>query len=412
MNKRIRYILSILICVFLIQLNCSKYSVQAQNNVDRNMENGANSQIQLVNHKFSVNIDKLNRTNIDLDKEWNIKFSEPVDRSTIYESIKVVSKDDNKELNPFICLKENDTVISVTSHYEVGGKYSLIVDKKLKSKNNTNLKNSFTLNFEMTNIKSIDNLNMTTFVSDKINFPKYVQATLSNGRTSEVKVSWDSKPSNLSEGDYELNGSVKNWNGKVKLKLHVVKKPVQKPDIRPSRGDYNYNKNNDYINNRDNTNVDKSLYHSKLQKDLFDYLSNEDNRKSVMKRAVELHGGVLANNCVYFASEALRRAGMENLPDNTCNTLQLTDKLTHKGWIKSTDLSQLKPGDICFTIAYNEYGPTHTYVFMKWVDADKYDYAYICDNQGREYDGIYHKRNVNIQTTKKDKISYFMYPKQ
>ena len=51
---------------------------------------------------------------------------------------------------------------------------------------------------------------------------------------------------------------------------------------------------------------------------------NDNNRQSVMKRAIELHGGDLSNNCVYFASEALRRSGLNNLPEYVCNTVELT----------------------------------------------------------------------------------------
>jgi hypothetical protein len=136
---------------------------------------------------------------------------------------------------------------------------------------------------------------------------------------------------------------------------------------------------------------------------------NDENRQSVMKRAIELHDGELSNNCVYFTSEALRRSGLDDLPEYVCNTVQLTGQLEKRAWSTSTDFSKLRPGDICFTKSYGS-GPTHTYVFMKWVDSGKYDYAYICDNQGNEYDNqIYHKRNVNFATETKDPTVYFMY---
>ncbi len=129
-----------------------------------------------------------------------------------------------------------------------------------------------------------------------------------------------------------------------------------------------------------------------------------------MTRAVELHGGSLSNNCVYFASEALRRAGLTDLSESVANTRTLTNQLVSRGWQKSQNLDDLKSGDICFTIDADGTGPTHTYTFMKWVDPNYHEYAYICDNQGNEYDGDpYHKRNVNFATASKDPISYFMY---
>ena len=37
----------------------------------------------------------------------------------------------------------------------------------------------------------------------------------------------------------------------------------------------------------------------------------------------------------------------------------------------------------------------HTYVFMAWVKEGNYDYAYICDNQTKDYENkIYHIRNI------------------
>jgi hypothetical protein len=80
---------------------------------------------------------------------------------------------------------------------------------------------------------------------------------------------------------------------------------------------------------------------------------------------------------VYYASEALRRAGMTDSPTWVCNTKQLTDQLQKRGWVKSTDSCE---------------------------------YAYVCDNQGNEYGGdAYHERNVSISTPTKDATAYFAY---
>lgn len=152
--------------------------------------------------------------------------------------------------------------------------------------------------------------------------------------------------------------------------------------------------------------TDNMESHSELQKNLYNYFMNLDNRKSVDARAIELHGGVMSNNCVYFASEGLRRTGLKDLPENVCNTVQLTAQLAKRGWAQCTDLSKLRPGDICFTTD----GPSHTYTFMQWIKDKCYDYAYICDNQGNEYGGDpYHKRNVNFATPQKEATAYFMY---
>ena len=46
--------------------------------------------------------------------------------------------------------------------------------------------------------------------------------------------------------------------------------------------------------------IDDLNAHSTLQKDLYNYLMNDDNRQAVMKRAIELHNGDLRNNLCIF----------------------------------------------------------------------------------------------------------------
>lgn len=157
---------------------------------------------------------------------------------------------------------------------------------------------------------------------------------------------------------------------------------------------------------QDKNNSNRAVPHSKLQNNLYNYFMNENNRESTMSRAIELHNGNTSNNCVYFVSEGLRRAGLTGLPEYICNTVQLTSKLQQMGWLKSKDLSQLRPGDICFTTN----GPSHTYTFMQWINPSTYLYAYVCDNQGNEYGGnAYHKRNIKYATATKEALDYFMY---
>lgn len=144
------------------------------------------------------------------------------------------------------------------------------------------------------------------------------------------------------------------------------------------------------------------------------YLTNENNAKSVFERAVSLHYGDVHNTCVYFQSEALRRIGFY-VPDSISNTTQLTNYLSNKGWRIEYDYKKLKAGDICFTTADNggKGNPTHAYTFVKWVEEGKYDYAYIVDNQAPDYGTHNHIRNISIRAiqgeNERDAIQYFMY---
>ncbi|HAT4358159.1 TPA: N-acetylmuramoyl-L-alanine amidase family protein [Clostridium perfringens] len=129
-----------------------------------------------------------------------------------------------------------------------------------------------------------------------------------------------------------------------------------------------------------------SRSHSYTQYKLFNYMSNEDNRESVHYAAIDLHGGKTTNNCVYFTSEALRRAGVK-IPLYVANTYQLERELLSRGWIRSTNTSDLRPGDVVFS------GYKHSFTFMNWYDDD---YAYIVDNQKKYFDSVLHRRLVSV----------------
>lgn len=141
--------------------------------------------------------------------------------------------------------------------------------------------------------------------------------------------------------------------------------------------------------------------HSNTNYQLFKYMTNTNNQMSVDNTAMWLHGGITSNNCVYFASEALRRIGV-NIPKAVANTYQFENELKSWGFTYSYDFSQLKPGDIVFTNNY-----THVYIFMCW-DTD--GYAYIVDNQRTSYgNSVLHRRKIFEDTAISDKATHFFY---
>ena len=159
---------------------------------------------------------------------------------------------------------------------------------------------------------------------------------------------------------------------------------------------------------------------SKLQGKLYEYLTDKKNRASVKERAFRLNGNSESGACVYFVSEALRRVNVA-LADSVCTTGQLnnagsknntlTNELLKLGWKTSKDISLLMPGDICFSTPSGggEGKPTHSYIFMGWVETGNMKYAYICDNQFSDYGSVYHIRNMKNPTPDKEAFYYFMY---
>ncbi|MEL1135020.1 cell wall-binding repeat-containing protein [Desulfitobacterium sp. THU1] len=133
-----------------------------------------------------------------------------------------------------------------------------------------------------------------------------------------------------------------------------------------------------------------SSFHSAIQARLYHYMLNPENQVSVHNRAVALHSGIMINNCVYFQSEALRRMGF-NIPNSMANVGKFSSYLTKLGFKKDTNIKNLRPGDIVFTV-----DNAHTYTFMGWVNPERHDYAYIVDNQARAFGGqVYHVRKVS-----------------
>lgn len=326
--------------------------------------------------------------NISLDKKWKILFNQPVDINYLKDNIKLVDSDNNN-ISITLSSEDNGTSVVITPEntYAAETNYTLTLGEDIISLYNKKLKNPTTVKFKTTlGIASIDDIDVSIAQESDYSLPTEVSAKMSDNSTSSVNISWNKSVDNTSiPGTYTYTGTVGGYSEPVTLSLTVNPfEPVKS------------------ISNEYRT-------QSTLGTDLYNYLMNYDNRQSVLNTAIELHDGITSNNCVYFTSEALRRVGLTDLPNSVANTVTLTSQLQSRGWQTSSDLSKLLPGDICFTTSYGD-GPTHAYTFMGWVSQGDYDYGYVCDNQGYDYDdNAYHKRNISFATSAKDALSYFMY---
>jgi hypothetical protein len=148
---------------------------------------------------------------------------------------------------------------------------------------------------------------------------------------------------------------------------------------------------------------------NQISSKLYEYLDVEENRVSVLKKAVELNNGNQKGITVYLLSEILR-TNTYAIPEKTSSVKELLTALTSMGFKKNTDFTQLEKGDICFTtdMPDNPGTPSHSYIFMGWIEDGKTDYANICDGQVEEFGNILHKRNLSIATAQKDQFSFFL----
>ncbi|MGK0466719.1 hypothetical protein [Clostridium sp.] len=140
------------------------------------------------------------------------------------------------------------------------------------------------------------------------------------------------------------------------------------------------------------------------------YLRSEINVSITLNEAVRLHKLYLpgdpnpnGNNCVYFSSQAMRNIGV-NVPSTMCNTKGYLQYLRNHEWEPSYEIKNLTPGSIAFTTNTGAGYPTHTFVFMGWVNTGNYTLAYVADNQGNEV----HVRNMGA-TSETDAFAFFMH---
>lgn len=139
---------------------------------------------------------------------------------------------------------------------------------------------------------------------------------------------------------------------------------------------------------------------TQLSYNISDYLNSNYNINSVLTRAIQLHDGNTSNNCVFFSSEVLRRLGY-NVPLYMANTETYVPYLLNNGWSPYCSVDQLAVGDICFTINNSTGYPTHTFIFMGWVNPNNHNMAYVVDNQSH----YIHIRSM-VQTSDYDQFSF------
>ncbi|MGL5066546.1 MAG: SH3 domain-containing protein [Sarcina sp.] len=134
------------------------------------------------------------------------------------------------------------------------------------------------------------------------------------------------------------------------------------------------------------------LAHHNDGSSVINYVDNASNRKNALNEAVRIHG-TTKNNCTFYLASILRGTGI-NVPTSIGYTTNLGDWLGQNGWTRSTNMSNLKPGDVVFS------GDTHTYIFLSWANKDKLianvndDQAVFCNNQ-LSYERNLHGANGN-----------------
>ncbi len=117
-----------------------------------------------------------------------------------------------------------------------------------------------------------------------------------------------------------------------------------------------------------------------LASTIVSFLDLQSNLDLAEGQALNLHDGDYSDNCVYFSSSVLRDIGI-NVPAGMANTQNYVPFVTSLGFTEDYNVNDLYPGNICFTVSDGTGYPTHTYIFMGWVNPFDHTLAYVADNQ-------------------------------
>ncbi|MBU3160080.1 N-acetylmuramoyl-L-alanine amidase [Clostridium frigoris] len=210
---------------------------------------------------------------------------------------------------------------------------------------------------------------------DKYTLPVTTDVTMSNNTKKTLGVTWLNNVLNISDiGTYTYYGNINDTSIKVKaiITVEAAISPTTPVIIATP-----ISTTTPIIITTPTTELQSTVIGEKL----FIYLTPSANVVSTLNTAIRLHGGVTINNCVYFSSEAMRRISVP-VPIGVCNTHQYLTYLNSNNWSKTKDIKQLTPGSLCFTTNDCTGYPTHTFVFMGWVNDGDYTVAYVADNQG------------------------------
>lgn len=332
------------------------------------------------------------KDNVSLQKIWAIKLNKAVDPSSVTnDSIKVIEKASGSTVKVALHVQSSDPtevdIIAPAGGYTPGTEYSIIVSKSLKSKDAGSLKSDVVMDFKTQYLPTSAtdvNVNVTEF--DDFTLPSKVQATMPDGSTQDWDVDWGGTvPDTSIAGTFTYSGKLEGTDVSVNVNLTVA--PFQVSTV--SNG---------------------TRTQSSIQVAAVNYvMASRANRDSIEDAAAKLNYNSESNTCVYFASEMYRRVGF-NIPISTCNTKGLTTFLASSGWKKDTNKDDLITGDQCFTKNDGTGYPTHTYLFIKWVDPSDHTWAYIVDNQRSLYNDGLHKREImTVDVADFDAFQFFMY---
>ncbi|MCB2290174.1 N-acetylmuramoyl-L-alanine amidase [Clostridium sp. CS001] len=176
------------------------------------------------------------KKDVVVTKPWTVSFNKPLSATTVNTTnIKVIGEN-NKYVDIKVSLANNnkDVIVQAIKNYEYSKPYTLIVTEKVRSVDGKPLTSEVRMNFNtqsapVLKIASVQDIMTNLEEGSKYTFPKTVQATMSDNSKKEVQVEWLQDFVNLDKsGAYTYEGTIKNYDKKVKAIIQVSKKQASK----------------------------------------------------------------------------------------------------------------------------------------------------------------------------------------
>jgi hypothetical protein len=172
------------------------------------------------------------QSNVSIDKEWNIRFSTPVDINTLNDNL--ILKDSNGTLfNIYPTVNPLDSTVIIVKHitpFKNGTNYILTVNSGIKSLTDKTLSKTTQLSFSTIakiepTIVYVEDINKSINQSDSYSLPSTVEAIMSDSSKKQVNIVWNISTVNTSiTGTQIFYGNVVGCDKQVKLTLNINEK--------------------------------------------------------------------------------------------------------------------------------------------------------------------------------------------
>lgn len=176
------------------------------------------------------------KSNIVLNKAWDIKFNKDIDETTINNKNIVVVDDKNNNVSINVKYKNSRQVeVSPINNYKPSSNYTMFINEDIKSTDGKKIKIPAKIEFstEKEYIKMINDITQIVNQGSEYSFPESVEAIMSDDIVTKVPVRWNREVADTSKaGTYSFEGKIEGYPRTIVLTLIVNPGLISKRDFK------------------------------------------------------------------------------------------------------------------------------------------------------------------------------------